>query len=308
VLAPTGADAAARAGGPAFAVDPRTGHPGDEVVVSGIDCPPPADPGVAAYLRLLDEEVKVASGQTSTPLTVPDAQPGEYTITYDCVADPPGTEPIVELQRPGDVGHDGEVSFTLLTASPPQVAVAPAEARRGDVVTVSGGGCGDRHMVDVMLGGATVPVQQQGESFTARVTVPDLDPGSHPIVVRCHHGPERYEDVDVVFAVRAGTGTTTSSTTSSTTTTSTTSTSLPPDPDPDPRQAQRPAFVLALSSPRDLSFALPLVAVNLAAAAAIVLVFLIGFPPDPFNEALERLARHLRQQYPGWSRGRRRLA
>jgi hypothetical protein len=329
VLVATGADAAALAGGPAFTVDPETGHPGDEVVVSGIDCPtPPAAGDVAAYVRFLGQEVETTDGQGSARLAVPDAEPGVYTITYDCAFDPPPPEtttttttgPIVDVKRSaglvpaGDVGHDGEVHFTLLTASPPQAAVTPAEARRGEVVTVTGGGCGDRHTVDVILGAATVPVQQQGDAFTARMTIPELEPGSHPIVVRCHHGPERRDDVELAFAVRAGpVSTTTSTTTTSTTTTSTsttptttsTPTTLPPGSDS--RPARRPAFVLALSSPGDLSFALPLVAVNLAAAAAIVLVFLLGFPPDPFNAALERLARHLRHQYPRWSRGRRRL-
>jgi len=68
----------------------------------------------------------------------------------------------------------------------------------------------------------------------------------------------------------------------------------------------RPAFVRALPTPGEVALDLPSIAADLALTALVVSVLIVGFPPEPFNTALERLEEHRRRRRQRQTRPRRR--
>jgi hypothetical protein len=320
-----------------FAVRPNSGHPGDEFALDDAVCSP--SDVVLSFAR---QEMRPLRGWT---FEVPNVDPGVYDVRYICAPDIVDVAPRARAPL-----QPGSVTFTVLAPPALFASVEPTTARPGEVVTVSGEGCEERHRLDVTIGGVEETVVHRGETFSSELTVPQIAAGSQPLVVRCHHGPDIVTEAPVAFTVASGPTTTSSTTTTTTTTTTvpsttsgterdgspttrddaglggghgrddpapfpTTTVPVPGGAEPKParptsREPDRPAFVTALATPDEVSFSTPLVAVNLVATVGIVLIWLLGFPSEPFDDALEAWLSRTKSRMPrcgrAWQRLRRR--
>ena len=322
---------------PPFVVEPTEGYPGDRVTVSDLRCPESHPNGEITFNRTFFE---VPADVTTAVVIVPEDPPSSTYVGFDCLRDTSEvTDPTIGLMS--SPRTPVFVSFTILQLPDLSASVSPDTARAGGTVSVSGVGCTTGNTVRVVLGELVVETTADRARFAVDVVVPDLAAGRHDILLQCRDGSKVHAELVLALDVEEGEVTPTSSTsstserppttgdtsgaaeasgsTSSTTsspsrrtdgstpagTAPSSSTTTPSTGTADSHRSDRSAFVRSLPLPDEIPLTVPSLAVDAALTAFVVSVLLVGFPPELFNTALERLEEHRRQL--GRRRRRQRL-